>query len=83
MRTNQVIITSNLQKQNMKAEFDQLCYGLGRLYVDVKVLSPFLHGGHQGEGLLQHPQDHWERIAVGLICLALRGRNATQPVAIT
>ena len=51
MRTNQVIITSNLQKQNMKAEFDQLCYAIGRL-------SPSLHGGHQGEGLLQHPQDY-------------------------
>ena len=45
--------------ENMKAEFYQLCSAIGRLYVDVKVLSPSLHrGGHQGEGVLQHPRDH-------------------------
>ena len=45
--------------ENMKAEFYQLCSAIGRLYVNVKVLSPSLHrGGHQGEGVLQHPQDH-------------------------
>ena len=63
----------------MKAGFDQFCSAIGRLYADVKVLSPRLDEISRVRDICNtHRTIYGERTVVGLFCLNLRGTMHSQ-----
>ena len=66
-------------QEDMKEGFDRFCFAVGRLYADLKMLSPGLEElSRLGEVCSTHSTSYGERTVLGLFCLALRGTLHSQ-----
>jgi len=66
-------------QDTIKAGFDQFCSAIGKLYADVKVLSPCLEELARLRDICStHTTTYGERTVTGLFCLALRGTLHSQ-----
>merc|ERR1719312_2222349 len=66
-------------QDTIKAGFDQFCSAIGKLYADVKVLSPCLEELTRLRDICStHTTTYGERTVTGLFCLALRGTLHSQ-----
>merc|ERR1719320_2251532 len=66
-------------QDTIKAGFDQFCSAIGKLYADVKVLSPCLEELTRLRDICStHTSTYGERTVTGLFCLALRGTLHSQ-----